>query len=420
LKRTIILLLDSFGIGGAEDACRFGDITPDGRPFDDDGSNTLCHIAAFCEAGLAEEGRSGPLRLPNLEALGLGLAAMNSRGGCPPAGFDRDIVPIGAYGYASEISTGKDTSSGHWEMMGSPVLFEWGYFKDKKNSFPKEFLDALVERANLPGYLGNCHASGTSIIAELGEEHMKSGKPIVYTSADSVVQIAAHEESFGLERLYEVCEIARELVDGYNIARVIARPFVGDAESGYTRTANRHDYSVEPPSETVLDMLKQRGAEVVGVGKIKDIFAGRGITKSYRANGIEGLFDTTLEALKSLESEGMVFTNFVNFDADYGHRRNVSGYASALEYFDSRLPEIMDMLGDEDMLVITADHGCDPTWWGTDHTREHIPVLVWGKSIKPVDIGARSFADIGQTIASHHSLPPTGYGASFYDDITNR
>jgi phosphopentomutase len=420
MKRTIILLLDSFGIGGAEDACRFRDVTKEGRPFNDDGANTLCNIAAFCAAGLAEEGRSGPLHLPNMNRFGLGFAAKESWGGCYPDGLDDDVIPEAAYGFAAEVSTGKDTSSGHWEMMGAPVTFTWGYFKKKTDSFPPELLEAFVKETGVPGYLGNCHASGTEIIKRLGEEHMKTGKPIVYTSADSVFQIAAHEETFGLERLYDVCEKTRKLVDRYNIARVIARPFVGDSPENFRRTGNRHDYSVEPPAETVLDKMKAAGGEVISVGKIKDIFAGRGITKAYKANGIEDLFDTTLKALEEAptDREAIVFTNFVNFDADYGHRRNISGYAAALEYFDRRLPEMVARLKEDDMLIITADHGCDPTWWGTDHTREHIPVLVYGRKIKPVNIGKRyTFADIGQTIASHHDLRPLLVGQSFYDDI---
>ena len=420
MKKTIILLLDSFGIGGAEDACKFRDLTPDGRPFNDDGANTLGNIAAFCAAGLAEEERSGPLKLPNMNRMGLGFAAKESCGGCYPEGLDDDVTPVAAYGYASEVSTGKDTSSGHWEMMGTPVTFKWGYFTKKEDSFPPELLEAFIEETGVPGVLGNCQASGTEIIKKYGLEHMRTGKPIVYTSADSVFQIAAHEETFGLDRLYEVCETARRLVDEYNIARVIARPFVGDKPENFQRTGNRHDYSVEPPAETLLDRMKATGGEVVSVGKIKDIFAGRGITKAVRANGIEALFDATLQAMEEApaDKEVIIFTNFVNFDADYGHRRNISGYAGALEYFDGRLPEILEKLGEEDLVIITADHGCDPTWWGTDHTREHIPVIVTGKRVKAVNIGHRhTFADIGQTIASHHGLKPLLVGKSFYDEI---
>ena len=416
MKRTIVLLMDSFGIGGAEDACLFRDIDENGRPFSDDGSNTLGHIADFCAANLANNGREGKLKIPHLNSFGLGLAAKESCGGCYPEGLAQDVQPIASYGYLSEISTGKDTSSGHWEMMGAPVTFKWRYFKDKQNSFDPEILKEFIDRAKIPGILGNCHASGTKIIAQLGQEHIKTKKPIVYTSADSVFQIAAHEEHFGLDRLYELCEIARDILDDYNIARVIARPFVGNDPSDFKRTGNRHDYSVVPPKKTVLDLLKESGGEVVSVGKINDIFAGCGITKKYKANGVSELFDATLKAVDESDTtkDSIIFTNFVNFDADFGHRRDVSGYAKALETFDARIPELLERLQDDDMVIITADHGCDPTWWGSDHTREHIPVLVYGKKIKPHNIGHRpTFSDIGATIASHHGLE-MDVGKSFY------
>ena len=294
-----------------------------------------------------------------------------------------------------------------------PVEFEWGYFKKKKESFPQELLDEFIERGNIPGILGNCHSSGTVILEELGEEHVKTGKPIVYTSADSVFQIACHEESFGLEKLYELCELARELVDKYHIARVIARPFTGTKSADFERTSNRHDYSVPPPKPTLLDKMKASGGEVVSVGKISDIYATQGITRAIKAAGLEALFDASLSALKESGDQTIIFTNFVNFDADFGHRRNVSGYASALEYFDERLPEMMEALGDDDILVLTADHGCDPTWKGSDHTREHIPVIFYGKNVKAGSVGGRdTFADIGQTIAAYHGLPVLEFGKS--------
>jgi phosphopentomutase len=348
--------------------------------------------------------------IPNLDSLGYGRACAESSGQFP-AGLDPSIEPVAAYGYAKELSTGKDTTSGHWEIAGVPVLFEWGYFKDKQDSFPPELLDELVERAGLPGWLGNCHASGTAIIAELGDEHVRTGKPIFYTSADSVFQIACHEEHFGLERLYEVCEIARELVDKYPIARVIARPFSGDAPDNYQRTGNRHDYSVVPPAPTLLDRMKEAGGQVVSVGKISDIYAKQGITKATKAVGLDKLFDASLDELRQAGDQTIIFTNFVNFDADFGHRRNVPGYASALEYFDQRLPEMLAALAEDDLLVLTADHGCDPTWKGSDHTREHIPVIFYGEKIDPTPLGLRdSFADIGQTIAAYHDLPTLDYG----------
>lgn len=253
------------------------------------------------------------------------------------------------------------------------------------------------------------------ILEELGEEHLKTGKPIFYTSADSVFQIACHEESFGLERLYKLCELARELVDEYNIGRVIARPFLGTQANNFARSVNRHDYSVTPPSATLLDKMKASGGEVVSVGKIADIFADQGITKATKAFGIDGLFDASLEELKQAKDQTIIFTNFVNFDADFGHRRNVSGYASALEYFDKRLPEMLELMQDDDLLVLTADHGCDPTWHGTDHTREHIPAIFYGKSVPAGSIGLRdTFADIGQSIADFHNLPKLEYGKSIF------
>ena len=414
MKRTVILLLDSFGIGSSQDAQLFTGTQADGSSFNDAGANTLGHIAELCANGQANEGREGPLFIPNMNKVGVGHACKASSGYFP-AGLDKWVKPIGAFGYAKEISTAKDTSSGHWEITSVPVLFEWGYFREKQNSFPQTLLDELVKRADLPGYLGNCHSSGTVILEELGEEHIKTGKPIFYTSADSVFQIACHEETFGLERLYKLCEIARELVDEYHIGRVIARPFTGTKSSDFARTGNRHDYSVVPPAPTLLDRMKESGGNVVSVGKISDIFATQGITRATKATGLEALFDASLDELKKAGDQTIIFTNFVNFDADFGHRRNVSGYAAGLEYFDKRLPEILALLGDEDILVLAADHGCDPTWAGTDHTREHIPVLFYGKPVQPGYVGKReTFADIGQSIADYHHLPALEYGKSIF------
>ena len=415
MKRTVILLLDSLGLGGASDAKLFLGERADGTFFNDEGSNTLGSIAKACYEGKAEEGRSGPLKIPNLIRLGFGHACKESSGYFPE-GSDESVVPVSAYGYAKELSTGKDTTSGHWEITGVPIEFEWGYFKERKNSFPQELLDELIERGNLPGVLGNCHSSGTVILEELGEEHKATGKPIVYTSADSVFQIACHEETFGLEKLYELCTLARELVDKYHIARVIARPFVGSDKNDFERTGNRHDYSVPPPKPTLLDKMKASGGEVVSVGKISDIFATEGITKALKATGLEELFDISLQALAEAGDQTIIFTNFVNFDADFGHRRNVSGYAAGLEYFDSRLPEMILSLEKDDILILTADHGCDPTWEGSDHTREHIPVIFYGENVKPGSVGGReTFADIGQTIAEYHGLAALDFGKSILD-----
>jgi phosphopentomutase len=334
-----------------------------------------------------------------------------------PAGVEQNIEIIGAYGYAAELSSGKDTPSGHWEIAGVPVLFDWGYFSRKTDTFPPELLDELIARADLPGVLGNCHSSGTTIIAELGDEHVRTGKPIVYTSADSVFQIACHEEAFGLQRLYDLCDIARALVDEYHIGRVIARPFIGDGPDSYVRTGNRRDLTTPPHAATVLDKLVESGGDVYSIGKIADIYAHRGITKKIKATGNEALFDATLAAMKEAGDNSIVFTNFVDFDMLYGHRRNVAGYAAALEYFDRRLPELMVEMRDDDLLVLCADHGCDPTWQGSDHTREHIPVLAYGACIKPGSLGLReTFADIGQTVAAHLGLSPMDYGTSFLND----
>ncbi len=398
MSRAIILVLDSFGIGSTADAARFGDA----------GANTFGSIAR--ERARSEK---GPLKLPNLARLGLFHAARDSADEFP-AGADPDVEIVGSYGYAEELSSGKDTPSGHWEIAGVPVLFDWGYFTKPTDTFPPELLDTLIERAGLPGVLGNCHSSGTTIIKELGEEHVKTGKPIVYTSADSVFQIAAHEEAFGLERLYELCEIARELVDEYNVGRVIARPFVGDGADSYVRTGNRRDLTTPPHAKTVLDKLVEAGGDVISIGKIADIYAHQGITKKIKATGNAALFDATLAALDDAPDQSIVFTNFVDFDMLYGHRRDIDGYAAALEYFDERLPELLDQMNDDDLLVITADHGCDPTWQGSDHTREHIPVLAYGAGLKPGPLGKRkTFADIGQSIARYFDLSPMEYGESF-------
>ncbi|CAM4481897.1 MAG: Phosphopentomutase [Legionella sp.] len=356
--------------------------------------------------------RQGPLTLPNLAKLGLYHAALASSG-LRFVELSAFADPIGYYGYAVEQSLGKDTPSGHWEIAGVPVTFEWGYFPDQPSCFPKKLIDAFIQRTGLPGVLGEKHASGTTILDELGEEHVLTGKPVVYTSADSVFQIAAHEESFGLERLYEICEIARELVDEYQIGRVIARPFIGTPGS-FKRTGNRKDYATLPPAKTLLDHLKDADHEVIAIGKIADIYAHQGITQTIKADGNMALFDATLDAMKTAPQGSLVFTNFVDFDSSYGHRRDVIGYAHALEEFDARLPELDALLQPDDLVVIAADHGCDPTRPGSDHTREHIPVLVYGPSLKGRSIGRRdTFADIGQSIAQHLGLDSLSQGLSF-------
>lgn len=396
MKRAVILLLDSFGIGATEDAAKYGDV----------GANTFAHIADYC----AMHGKK--LTIPNLSRLGL-VAAANASAGKKISSVDEILKPSAKYGYAAELSHGKDTPSGHWEIAGVPVLFDWGYFPPDYPSFPEKLITQLISLGKIPGILGNHHASGTEIIAELGGEHIKTGQPIVYTSADSVFQIAAHEESFGLQRLYELCEIARKLVDEYHIGRVIARPFLGTPGNFY-RTGNRRDYAIPPPSPTLLDKLITADGHVIAIGKTADIFAHQGISETIKATGNMALFDATLHALKQAPDKTLIFTNFVDFDSSYGHRRDVAGYAAALEAFDARLPELAKILQPDDIVVITADHGCDPTWPGSDHTREYIPVLVFGSKIKPENIGKReTFADIGQSLASYFHLSPLAYGKSF-------
>ena len=289
-----------------------------------------------------------------------------------------------------------------------------GLFSAAISQFSKELLDELIKRANLPGVLGNKHASGTVIIEELGEEHQKTGKPIVYTSADSVFQIAAHEESFGLKRLYEVCEITRKLVDPYNIGRVIARPFLGEP-GNYYRTGNRHDYATPPPAPHCLMCLVKAGGEVIAIGKVADIYAHQGISKEVKADGNQGIIcKHLLQEAKTAPDRSITFVNLVDFDMLYGHRRDVIGYAKALEDFDTWLPAFEKALKPGDIAIITADHGCDPTWPGSDHTREHVPVIAFGPAVKPGPIGKReTFADIGQSIAKHLGLPPLKYGTAF-------
>lgn len=405
MARAIILVLDSLGVGAAADAGRFGDT----------GSDTLGHIAEAAARGEADRTglRAGPLLVPHLDALGLGLALGASTGRRPPG---LDAAPAGAalWGYAAEQSRGKDTPSGHWEIAGVPVPFDWGYFPDTVPCFPADLTDALIREAGLPGILGNCHASGTEILVRLGEEHIRSGKPICYTSADSVFQIAAHESHFGLDRLYAVCQIARRLVDPLNIGRIIARPFTGETAESFRRTANRRDYAVPPAAPTLLDRAKADGRAVIGIGKIGDIYAHSGLTAEVKAPDNDTLFTRTLDTLATAPDGALVMTNFVDFDTLFGHRRDVAGYAAALEAFDRRLPEFLAALKPGDLAIITADHGCDPTAPGTDHTREHVPVLAFGPDVAGGPIGGRpSFADIGASVGAWLGLAPAGAGRSF-------
>jgi len=403
-RRVCILLMDSFGIGASDDAARYHD----------EGANTFGHILEACQKGNANQTglRQGPLKLPNLARFGLYHAAIASSG-IPWVDLSTFREPEGLYGYAVEQSFGKDTPSGHWELAGVPVLYDWGYFPTTEPCFPAVLIDAFIRRGKLPGVLGQKHASGTEIIQELGDLHCQTGKPIVYTSGDSVFQIAAHEETFGLERLYALCEVARELVDEYHIGRVIARPFKGK-QGQYQRTGNRQDYATPPPEPTLLDYLKQAGHSVIAIGKVADIFAHQGITHTLKADGNDALFDETIRTMQTAPDASLVFTNFVDFDSSYGHRRDVTGYASALELFDARLPELEAVLKPGDVVIITADHGCDPTLPGSYHTREHIPVLAFGPDLKNQFIGRRdTFADVGQSIAEYLGIASLSWGISF-------
>ena len=405
MARAFLFVLDSFGIGGAPDAARFGD----------EGADTFGHIETQCAAGAADVPglRAGPLRVPNMRGLGLFHAAALANGRPLPGG------PVcGFFGAASEMSGGKDTPSGHWEIAGLPVLSGWGYFPDVFPALPASFTEALIAEGGLAGILCNRHASGTAVIEELGEEHVRTGKPILYTSVDSVIQIAAHETRFGLERLYELCRTARRLADPLSVCRIVARPFVGETAATFARTPNRRDFATPPPEPTLLDRLEAEGRKVLAVGKIGDIFSHRGISGLRKAKDNMAMFDAALAAIDEAGEGDFVFANFVDFDTEFGHRRDVAGYAAALEAFDARLPQALARLRPGDMLILTADHGCDPTWRGTDHTRERVPVMGAGPGLKRGSVGLRStYADIGETVAEHLGIAPGRHGASFRKEL---
>ncbi|KXJ50646.1 MAG: phosphopentomutase [Colwellia sp. Phe_37] len=401
MARVIVLVIDGFGIGHAPDAADFGDVS----------ANTFANLAKHFYQHEKRE-----INLTNLAKMGLVQAAFEAGKSSFP--IVEQAPEQGAYGYAAEISTGKDTPSGHWEMMGVPVLFDWGYFPKQGHAFPAQLIEKINQATGYDGILGDCHASGTDIINKLGQEHIKTGLPICYTSADSVFQVAAHEEHFGLDNLYKYCETVRELLGDMNIGRVIARPFIGDNPDNFTRTGNRRDYSILPPAPTVLDVFTQAGGHVISVGKIADIYAHQGISEKTKATGIDALLDATITHINSAQDNSLIFTNLVNFDQDYGHRRDPVGYALALENFDQRLPEVVAAMNDDDVLFLTADHGCDPTWHGNDHTREYVPVVAFHKQARSVNIGERNtFADIGQTIADLFKLEKMPYGTSFLKDL---
>ena len=388
MTRAILIVLDSLGVGELPDAKNYGD----------EGSHTLDNICKAC----------GKLNIDELEKLGIG----NIEGVTMPKACDS---AIGAYGRSSEKSMGKDTVTGHWEIGGVILEKPLNTYPD---GFSKEIIDEFLKRTNKENILGNTVASGTAIIEELGEEHVKTGYPIIYTSADSVFQIAAHEDVIPVEELYKMCEIAREmLVDKWAVGRVIARPFTGEVGS-FKRTSNRRDYALDPFNKTMLEYLKESGKEVAAVGKIEDIYNKKGVTLAvHTKNNMDGV-DKTLEYMDTVK-EGLIFTNLVDFDMLYGHRNDAKGYGKAIEEFNDRLQEIYAKMTDEDMLILTADHGCDPTTASTDHSREYIPILVYGKNLKGnVNLGTReTFADIGKTILDFFNVENELVGKSFLNDI---
>ena len=381
MRRLFWFVLDSLGIGGAPDAEEYGDL----------GSDTLGHIAEWF---ISHEARA--LHLPNLKILGLGESyqLVHRR---QLAGWSKDCI-TGTFAAATEISRGKDTPSGHWEMSGVPINWEWAYFPNIKECFPTELLKEIYRKGGLDGSLANHHASGTVVIEEFGEKSIRTGMPIFYTSADSVFQIAAHEEHFGLARLHELCELVRKLTLEPLVGRIIARPFIGSPGT-FKRTENRRDFAVRPPKPTVLEMIKDTGVSVTGVGKIGDIFAHTGFTKEVKASGHDELWEKTREATSL---DGLIMTNFVDFDMLYGHRRDPRGYGLALEKWDRELGRFLKEISAGDAIVITSDHGNDPTWVGNNHTRERVPVLMTGGELSNLgNSGIRdSFADIGATIGN--------------------
>lgn len=386
MKRVILIVLDSVGAGELPDAAHYGD----------EGANTLGHIQ-----------KNHPMALPNLRKMGLGRI--------PGLGIPDDPSAVGAYGRAAEKSKGKDTTTGHWEIAGLRLNKPFPLYPD---GFPRDVIEAFETEAGVQ-VIGNKPASGTAILDELGEEHMRTGKPIVYTSGDSVFQIAAHKDVIPLDRLYALCEIARkQLVGEHAVGRVIARPFIGSGKGHFTRTGERRDYSLPPVGRTLLDAVKESGLSVIGVGKIEDIFAHRGLTDSKHSSGNPACIQTTLDDLRK-PFHGLLFVNLVDFDSVYGHRRDAKGYAEALEAFDRALPDIQALMNNDDLLILTADHGCDPTHHGTDHTREYIPILAWNKGMtKCGDLGIRaSFADIAATVAQALGLPDRFSAGSFYQEL---
>ncbi len=402
MGRVFLIVMDSVGIGGAPDASAYfnGEVP-------DTGANTVLHIAQACAKGRANEGRSGPLNLPTLEAMGLGAAVKLASGESVP-NMLCDID--GPWGVATETSKGKDTPSGHWEIAGLPVTWEWHYFNDKVHSFPEDIIKSVTEYCGVDGILGNCHASGTDIIDKFGAQHIETGIPICYTSVDSVFQIAAHEDNFGLDRLHDLCRHLAPKLHEMKVGRVIARPFVGDVINGFQRTKNRKDFALTPPKPVLTQWVQSAGYPVVAVGKIGDIFSMQGIDQVVTGTDLE-LGNHLLSQISTAPDNALVFANFVEFDSLYGHRRDVSGYAKALEWFDTVIAEALAALKAGDVMIITADHGNDPTWVGGDHTRERVPVLCYGVDAR--SFGHIKFSDIATTIAAYLGVTPQSEGRNF-------
>ncbi len=402
MSRAFIVVLDSAGCGGAPDADRFFN-----HAVPDTGANTLGHIAQACAQGRANDGRAGPLLVPTLDSLGLGRVITLASGlHAPGLGAE----PQGRWGAATEISNGKDTPSGHWELAGVPVPWDWTYFPNSTPAFDDALVAEVCRLAGTGGILGNCHAAGIAIMDDLGAEHLRTGWPICYTSADSVFQIAAHEESFGLKRLVRLCEDLAPFLHARRVGRVIARPFIG-TPGAFQRTGNRRDFAIAPPQPTLMDWAQTDGRVVHAVGKIGDIFSHRGITHLHKGKNDADLVQHLLRLVDEAEDGSLTFCNLVEFDSLYGHPRDVSGYARALETFDRHAADFLSRLRPGDIALFTADHGNDPTWTGTDHTRERVPVLVAGMGAG--EIGICAFVDVAASVATHLGLSETGPGRSF-------
>ena len=397
MGRGILIVMDAVGIGGAPDAKDFGDF----------GADTLGHIVTACQKGNANEGREGPLKIPNLLKLGISQSKRIATG----VGLDGYLSEkSGHFAAATEISSGKDTPSGHWELCGVPVKEPWYYFVDKEEPIPVAKIKQCLDGLGITNFLGNRHASGTEIIKEIGESHIATGYPIFYTSADSVVQIAAHETKFGLKKLYELCEVATQVFHPMRVNRIIARPFVGNSTINFERTKNRKDYVIPPTGMTLCDRVVKAGKKCHAIGKISDIFAQRGISTSVSGMSDDQLFIEMLNVFETSEDGDLIFANFVEFDAFYGHRRDVSGFARALEKFDQNLELLFQVLSPKDFLIITADHGNDPTFPGSDHTRERVPVLFRGPNLTKKNYGIVTFSDVGETMARFLELESGQFG----------